>query len=121
MKKLLVAITMMVAMKAQAGAELQTIMTAYEGKGFPYPTVGISLDQNIIGKLGISGFGGFGSRPNDDMTTKYWSTMKLAFDYHQNDWATWSVGGQVSKGKLADIFTDGAERTMFVKFSGKLW
>jgi hypothetical protein len=47
--------------------------------------------------------------------------MKLAMDYHQNKWTTWSVGGTVSKGKLADLFTDGSERTMFVKFSGKLW
>ena len=103
-----------------AGGELQTIMTAYEGNGFPYPTVGLSFDQSLIGKFGTSGFVGFGSRPEDD-AVKYWSTMKLAMDYHQNDWVTWTIGGQVSKGKLADLFTDGSERTMFVKFSGKLW
>lgn len=120
MKKAIALLVLCAAMKANAGAEVQTIMTAYEGKGFPYPTVGLSMDQQIIGKLGISGFAGFGSRPAE-VDTKYWSSMKLALDYHQSDWVTWSVGGQVSKGKLADLFTDGSERTMFVKFSGKLW
>jgi hypothetical protein len=96
-------------------------MTAYEGKGFPYPTVGVSMDQHLLGPFGVSGYVGFGSRPNEDLTTKYWSSLKLAVDYHQSKWVTWSVGGQASKGKLADVFTEDAERTMFVKFSGKLW
>jgi hypothetical protein len=83
--------------------------------------VGLSLDQKLFGPIGVSGWVGFGSRPNDDASTKYWSTMKFAVDYHQNDWTTWSVGGQTASGKLADIFVDQAERSVFVKFTGKIW
>lgn len=121
MKKLIAAMCFFASMTAHAGAEFQTTMTAYEGKGFPYPTVGLSLDQHLFGAFGVSGWTGFGSRPNDDGSTKYWSSMKLAFDYQQNPQATWSVGGQISKGKLSDIFTDGSERQVFVKFSAKIW
>jgi hypothetical protein len=125
MKNLLLIVTAFLSTQAFAGGRLSLQMNQYNQKLDVFPVVGLSIDQNLLQNVYLTGWAGVGSRPV--LTeTKRWAGGKLGAEFR---FADFNLGagifansaGAAPADALAFADGDALESGAYIKASLKLW
>lgn len=121
MKYVLVILSALFCLQANAGARLSVQANQYDGKDGVYPIVGLSVDQVLIHKLFVTGWTGYGQRPVLSGDTKEWASGKLGLEYRFPLFYFGAGAFANTASSEIDVEDMGLESGIYAKVSMRLW
>lgn len=109
-----------------AGANVSLSAAGYESRmDTIYPTLGLAVDQKILGPLHLVSWVGTGLRPTEDLQNdKAFIGGKLGLDYRVDGYSA-GLGAAMGRSddSVSDVIFQGSfvEKSIYVKVGYKLW